>query len=144
MLPLDLHVLGLSLAFILSQDQTLRCNYLFFIFSLTNPIRCSKLLYCLKLVLTLTFFTRLVLLCLFQIFNDLFFVTSFPKASAKVLLFSFPTKFFKHFFLKNFTLFRKLPISQGFIFYLFSELFFLFYLYYFLLHFQRINIAISR
>ena len=29
-LPLDLHVLGLSLAFILSQDQTLRCkNYLF-------------------------------------------------------------------------------------------------------------------
>ena len=26
-LPLDLHVLGLSLAFILSQDQTLRCKY---------------------------------------------------------------------------------------------------------------------
>ena len=26
MLPLDLHVLGLSLAFILSQDQTLRCK----------------------------------------------------------------------------------------------------------------------
>ena len=25
MLPLDLHVLSLSLAFILSQDQTLRC-----------------------------------------------------------------------------------------------------------------------
>ena len=30
-LPLDLHVLGLSLAFILSQDQTLRCISLFFI-----------------------------------------------------------------------------------------------------------------
>ena len=29
-LPLDLHVLGLSLAFILSQDQTLRCFILFF------------------------------------------------------------------------------------------------------------------
>ena len=29
-LPLDLHVLGLSLAFILSQDQTLRCIALFF------------------------------------------------------------------------------------------------------------------
>ena len=28
MLPLDLHVLGLSLAFILSQDQTLRCYIL--------------------------------------------------------------------------------------------------------------------
>ena len=30
LLPLDLHVLGLSLAFILSQDQTLRCKYRFF------------------------------------------------------------------------------------------------------------------
>ena len=30
-LPLDLHVLGLSLAFILSQDQTLRCIISFFI-----------------------------------------------------------------------------------------------------------------
>ena len=27
MLPLDLHVLSLPLAFILSQDQTLRCKY---------------------------------------------------------------------------------------------------------------------
>ena len=31
-LPLDLHVLGLSLAFILSQDQTLRCIISFFFF----------------------------------------------------------------------------------------------------------------
>ena len=31
-LPLDLHVLGLSLAFILSQDQTLRCCYVVFSF----------------------------------------------------------------------------------------------------------------
>ena len=31
-LPLDLHVLSLSLAFILSQDQTLRCCYLVFSF----------------------------------------------------------------------------------------------------------------
>ena len=32
-MPLDLHVLSLSLAFILSQDQTLRCCYLvFFLF----------------------------------------------------------------------------------------------------------------
>ncbi len=30
MLPLDLHVLSLSLAFILSQDQTLRCQIFFF------------------------------------------------------------------------------------------------------------------
>ena len=32
-LPLDLHVLSLSLAFILSQDQTLRCCILFFFIS---------------------------------------------------------------------------------------------------------------
>ena len=31
MLPLDLHVLSLSLAFILSQDQTLHCTFIFFI-----------------------------------------------------------------------------------------------------------------
>ena len=33
-LPLDLHVLGLSLAFILSQDQTLRCmiDFVYFVF----------------------------------------------------------------------------------------------------------------
>ena len=30
-LPLDLHVLGLSLAFILSQDQTLRCKIIFIV-----------------------------------------------------------------------------------------------------------------
>lgn len=36
MLPLDLHVLSLSLAFILSQDQTLHCyfNVLFSFFQL--------------------------------------------------------------------------------------------------------------
>ena len=31
-LPLDMHVLSLSLAFILSQDQTLRCCYILLIF----------------------------------------------------------------------------------------------------------------
>ena len=31
MLPLDLHVLSLSLAFILSQDQTLHCTFFIFI-----------------------------------------------------------------------------------------------------------------
>ena len=35
MLPLDLHVLGLSLAFILSQDQTLRCMISFYFFFTT-------------------------------------------------------------------------------------------------------------
>ena len=36
-LPLDLHVLSLPLAFILSQDQTLHCIYY---------LNCSLLLYC--------------------------------------------------------------------------------------------------
>ena len=37
-LPLDLHVLGLSLAFILSQDQTLRCCLsLFYFFLAVRP-----------------------------------------------------------------------------------------------------------
>ena len=36
-LPLDLHVLSLPLAFILSQDQTLRCCYMFFHFLSAPP-----------------------------------------------------------------------------------------------------------
>jgi hypothetical protein len=39
MLPLDLHVLSLPLAFILSQDQTLHCKNLFlYLFTKTNPV----------------------------------------------------------------------------------------------------------
>ena len=45
-LPLDLHVLGLSLAFILSQDQTLRCNIYFFSFSYSRKSRYHPLLRC--------------------------------------------------------------------------------------------------
>ena len=41
-LPLDLHVLGLSLAFILSQDQTLRCK-LFFKYPLKLPRNGNKI-----------------------------------------------------------------------------------------------------
>ena len=40
MLPLDLHVLGLSLAFILSQDQTLRCYILIKKNFFSNSERC--------------------------------------------------------------------------------------------------------
>ena len=38
MLPLDLHVLSLSLAFILSQDQTLHCYFCFVIILLCDPL----------------------------------------------------------------------------------------------------------
>ena len=48
MLPLDLHVLSLSLAFILSQDQTLHCQYfyctLFLFVSLRRCFLASDLL----------------------------------------------------------------------------------------------------
>ena len=37
-LPFDLHVLGLPLAFILSQDQTLRCKYVLDLKSVSAPI----------------------------------------------------------------------------------------------------------
>ena len=77
------------------------------------------------LTLTFYFFTRLVLLCLFQIFNDLFFIalSSFPKASAKVVQLSLPTKFFSNYFSKNFYFFANYPINQANIFYSFLHLF---------------------
>ena len=40
MLPLDLHVLSLSLAFILSQDQTLPCQY--FLLYFVSVCLCSE------------------------------------------------------------------------------------------------------
>ena len=43
-LPFDLHVLGLPLAFILSQDQTLRCNIAFLVFTLNLGFRLDVLL----------------------------------------------------------------------------------------------------
>ena len=69
-------------------------------------------------LLTLTFFiffTRLVLLCLFQIFNDLFFVllsSSEPKADTKVVQLFLPTKFFNDFFQEKFSLFSEVTINQ--------------------------------
>ena len=77
------------------------------------------------LTLTFLFFTRLVLLCLFQIFNDLFFValSSFPKADAKVLHFSIPTKFFSNYFSKIFYFFCNYPNYQENIFSYFLHLF---------------------
>ena len=42
-LPLDLHVLGLSLAFILSQDQTLRCKIIYFLAQNIPTLLCTYL-----------------------------------------------------------------------------------------------------
>ena len=49
-LPLDLHVLSLSLAFILSQDQTLRCClYIFFFFFVRRSRKLQTIVFCLLL-----------------------------------------------------------------------------------------------
>ena len=61
-LPLDLHVLGLSLAFILSQDQTLRC-ILFFFFIIPSKRHLTELT---SFSLLLLYYT-----CFFNSFNEL-------------------------------------------------------------------------
>ena len=67
MLPLDLHVLGLSLAFILSQDQTLRCKIKFVCLAQNN----------LNLLCTLLTGTVIILNSEFWILNYTFF--QFPN-----------------------------------------------------------------
>ena len=64
-LPLDLHVLSLPLAFILSQDQTLLC--IFFIFLSLTPDTLNSLK-----ELTLSFFFSRYLLVLVPVFSMIF------------------------------------------------------------------------
>ena len=94
-LPLDLHVLGLSLAFILSQDQTLRCIFFFFF------IIPSK-----RYLTELTSFSLIFLYytCFFNSFNEL--DKKFPEACpvssfavAKLMHFPFSLQIFFHFFM---------------------------------------------
>ena len=76
-LPLDLHVLGLSLAFILSQDQTLRC--IVFILYYTFEALPDRIDFFLSYFLYYT--------CFFNSFNELLSLTaaSWPPRFAKVL-----------------------------------------------------------
>jgi hypothetical protein len=135
MLPLDLHVLSLPLAFILSQDQTLHCINIFFrylnriilifdsslflslteVFFLFTP----SLLFALSLstYIPICFFTLLSLgFIFFSYLNDLISASSsLPLSSlsplpsafgvAKVLPFFFLTKYFTPFFVTFFTTF---------------------------------------
>ena len=101
LLPLDLHVLGLSLAFILSQDQTLHCIICFYCFPFSGscgcrPLRDGYLSFC----------------CLSVDRNFLKDLSScspalacpglpgfyFPKAFAKIGRLSFPAKSFHDYF----------------------------------------------
>ena len=97
-LPLDLHVLGLSLAFILSQDQTLRCIFFFFF------IIPSK-----RYLTELTSFSLLLLYytCFFNSFNELLsnggpVASPFCESAAKILPFSIIIQIFSNVFFELF------------------------------------------
>ena len=121
MLPLDLHVLGLSLAFILSQDQTLRCNYIFLFFSLTNPIRCSKLLYCLKLVWRWLYLLVSYYFVFFKYSMISFLLLPFRKRVQRYYSFLFPPNIFTTFFWKILPLFvNTLSLSELFFIFLWT------------------------
>ena len=98
MLPLDLHVLSLSLAFILSQDQTLHCTFYFFIrLSLNSSFIVVK-------ILTVVFYYLVLILhfCCFQSFKEL--VSVFIETDCKVTTFFWIYKIFQKkylFFLSN-------------------------------------------
>ena len=86
-LPLDLHVLSLPLAFILSQDQTLLCIYTYKI-----PVRSRQLISYLKKS-TLSFLFSVLFACTsFSLFNEL--ANAFFKSGCKGSPFSETTKFF--------------------------------------------------
>ena len=93
-LPLDLHVLSLPLAFILSQDQTLHCIFDFFISQLVYIIQKRIALACFYCLLCYNFST-----CLYFCLPS--FQWTLPTVSerdCKDTHFLFPTKFFATFF----------------------------------------------
>ena len=108
MLPLDLHVLSLSLAFILSQDQTLHCTFYFFIrLSLNSSfiVVKNRRWYFIYLVLILHF-------CCFQSFKEL--VSVCVETDCKVTTFFWIDKIFQKkylFFLFKLLLFNSQATS---------------------------------
>ena len=101
MLPLDLHVLSLSLAFILSQDQTLHCTFIFFIRLSLNSSFIVVKFYDGGILLPCTYTTFL----LFQIFKE---SLSFHSAAISLDCGCKGTTFFENtklFVIKNFNYF---------------------------------------
>ena len=105
-LPLDLHVLSLPLAFILSQDQTLHCTSLFVFFKyypdlffLKRNLRSNVF----RVALYISYFLQVCCLSL-SLFQST--AVRFPNGIAKVRLFSFipnPNQKFLHFFWNYFS-----------------------------------------
>ena len=109
MLPLDLHVLSLQLAFILSQDQTLHCKSIVsqhkadfcsvqdavqFI-DFINTLRLTHITIYIRQVLTVLFFSCTTCI-VYQYFKEL--AAFVLKAGAKVRGFILTTKCFRKFF----------------------------------------------
>ena len=109
MLPLDLHVLSLQLAFILSQDQTLHCKSIVsqhkagscsvqdavqFI-DFINTLRLTHIYIYIRQVLTVLFFSCTTCI-VYQYFKEL--VAFALKAGAKVRALFLTTKLFRKFF----------------------------------------------
>ena len=107
-LPLDLHVLGLSLAFILSQDQTLRC--IFFILYYTFEASPDRIDF------FLSSFTVLHLLLQFPQWTSLsnggLVASPFCESAAKILPFSITIQIFLNVFLNYFSMKWKLFLFQ--------------------------------
>ena len=98
-LPLDLHVLSLPLAFILSQDQTLHCKNCLFILPLTRLV--SPLPLRTGLGHTLSRCPKISMFSRFQVSRR---QAAFSlKAGAKIQPFSKPPKFFFNYFLSRHT-----------------------------------------
>ena len=97
-LPLDLHVLGLSLAFILSQDQTLRC--IFFILYYTFEALPDRIDF------FLSYFTVLHLLLQFlqwtSLSNGGLVASPFCESAAKILPFTLTFQIFFNVFFELF------------------------------------------
>ena len=113
MLPLDLHVLSLPLAFILSQDQTLHCKLFLFLLACPDDCNFSEInvfsWYFVVLVLVLQYFNQLKPFSTpSQPLND----RSVSFGIAKVALFSVSPNFFCNFLQLFFTLFSTVPVTQ--------------------------------
>ena len=104
-LPLDLHVLSLSLAFILSQDQTLRCLSCFLFFSViptARPTTSDRPGICALFSLDGGLPPSSFVLSLYRIISMFSAPFPFRKAVTKVLPLFLTAKFFANFFQVSF------------------------------------------
>ena len=110
-LPLDLHVLSLPLAFILSQDQTLHCIFFYINFQLV--LNFMFVLNFSKEINACTLFLVLINCTCSSLFQSTFALIS--KAGAKISGLILISKFLLkilHFFFKNTPFSRREPLFQ--------------------------------